>query len=252
MKNKIFILCMMLLAFLVSCQSPVTNDTSSFEDRLENDRLFEDMENIPIEESKETLEQGSKEEIKSDSTAIPENYIIVSTFFDSIDQLVAFNKNPSLLNTGNANETEYLLNLHRQGTVFSKDYIYVPVIPDVSDYYADGSFFYLCGIEQSPTTIMFVYRLSTAMTDVEQINSEIRIHITWYEEDNTTVLEQQFDTKKDENGYIFNSSSHLLFRQLDEYCYLNVQAPNYPAYFDFLQLFTHVQKVNVNPDAVTE
>ena len=252
MKNKILILCMMLLAFLISCQAPLPNDTSSFADSPGNDRLLEDVENIPIEESKDNLEQGSNEEIKNDSETTPEQFIIVSTFFDSIDQLVAFNKNPSLLNTGNANETEYLLNLHGQGTVLSRDFIYVPVIPDLSEYYANGAFIYLYGIEQSPTTITFVYRLSTAITDIEQINSEIRIHITWYKGDNTTVLEQQFDTKKDENGYIFIPSSHLLFRQLDECCYLYVQAPHYPALFDFMQLFTHVQEVNVNPDTVTE
>ena len=167
--------------------------------------------------------------------------------------MIAFNKNPSLLNTGNPDQTAWLLAEHEAGTILSKDYIYVPEIADVSDYIVNGDYF-LVSIAQTPVEISFVYQLKSAATELDQVKSEIRIYLWWDPNDckSTEVIEHQFGSKQDEDGYIFCPDEHRLFRQLEENCYLHVFAPNYPAVFDFLARFTNVQKVNVNPNAVTE
>ena len=174
-----------------------------------------------------------------------------SFYFDTIDQLIAFNKNPDLLRTGNADYTTQLLAEHRAGNILSKDYIYIPVIADVSDYIKNASYA-LIAIEQSPSQIEFVYQSESAASELDQYHSEIRIGISWFTQDVTEMIEEQCGAKKDENGYILDSDKHYLHRQLEENCFLYVFAPHYPAILDFMTRFANVQKVNVNATAVNE
>lgn len=253
MKNQLIILlCVMFLALLSSCQAPTAEFPHDSGESDKNIELIEDVPNLPKDEPEILSKQNDSAETEIESVPKEQEHdvcVLKSFFFETIDELIAFNKNPSLLNTGNSDQTAWLLAEHKAGTILSKDYIYIPEIADVSDYILNESYF-LYGIEQSPREIRFIYRSATASTELEQVKSQIDISIMWTAEDNTEMLEHQYGAKKDENGYIFNPDKHFLFRQLEENCYLCVFAPNYPAVFDFLTRFTNVQKVNVNPNAV--
>jgi len=210
------------------------------------------------ESTSDTLIDGSAPEPDVSPEPKPEQneqiqayFINKSFYFDTIDELVAFNKNPDLLRTGNADYTTQLLAEHRAGKILSKDYIYIPVIADVSDYIGNASFA-LIAIEQSPSQIEFVYQSESAASELDQLHSEIRIGISWFTQDVTEMIEEQCGAKKDENGYILDSNKHYLHRQLEENCFLYVFAPHYPAILDFMTRFANVQKVNVNATAVNE
>jgi hypothetical protein len=250
MKNKLIVLCVALFALLISCQAPL-NDLPASSEKGQYFQYTEQLEDSVDISTNESSESSSSNEPESTTMTESDFSIITSTIFESIEQLIAFNKNPSLLNTGDQSETNYLLNLHREGTILSRDYIYIPVVPNVSDYYQEG-FYYLYYIQQTPMQISFVYRLSTAATEIEASDSEIHITIMWFTRDNTENLEKQSGAKKDENGYIFDATDHDLIHQLEETCFMSVRAPFYRADYDFLQLFCNVKKVNVNPNTVTE
>jgi hypothetical protein len=245
------LLCALLLAFLVSCQtlSDDVRDTSG--------ETIEPMEDDPNSATDEAIIPPEQPDAAATDAEAEQNeqiqaYCINKSFyFDTIDQLIAFNKNPDLLRTGNADYTTQLLAEHRAGNILSKDYIYIPVIADVSDYIANASYA-LIAIEQSPSRIEFVYQSESAASELDQFYSEIRIGISWYTQDVTEMIEEQCGAKKDENGYILDSDKHYLHRQLEENCFLYVFAPHYPAILDFMTRFADVQKINVNSTAVIE
>ena len=248
MKYTICAVFLILVALLVSCQAP-----DALEESLQHDGPIADASNASEDETQAPSERSDLEENSNAQEQETEFSVLKSTFFDTVEELIAFNQNPSLLDTGNSDQTAWLLAEHKAGTVLSQEHIYIPEIADVSDYIVDADYF-LVAIEQTPREISFVYRLKSAPTELDQANSQIRINITWYPNDcnSTEAIESQFGVKKDENGYIFCPDDHVLFLQLEENCYVYVFAPNYPAVFDFLARFTNVQKVNINPNAVTE
>ncbi|MBQ8718979.1 MAG: hypothetical protein IJY66_06915, partial [Clostridia bacterium] len=210
------------------------------------------------ESTSDTLIDGSAPEPDVSPEPKPEQneqiqayFINKSIYFDTIDQLIAFNKNPDLLRMGSADQTAQFLADHRAGNILSKDYIYIPVIADVSDYIKNASYA-LIAIKQSPSQIEFVYQSESAASELDQLYSEIRIGISWFTQDVTEMIEEQCGAKKDENGYILDSNKHYLHRQLEENCFLYVFAPHYPAILDFMTRFANVQKVNVNSTAINE
>ena len=227
MKHAVYALLLILIILLVSCQTAPTAGADNF-DTATPELSHSDPTVTPKQDPDSSFEPGE---------ALP----ITHVEFETVDQLIAFNQNPTAYGAN-----PYALQALKEGHTLHRDYNYIPVMPDVSDYYTDGRSYELYGIAQWPSSIEFVYRSTSAKTEEDALLSEVRISINWYADNQKEDLEKQFGVEQDQDGYIFVSEQHRMLRRLEDTCYLEVYMPNYPALYEFMQKFCTAEKIAID------
>ncbi|MBQ7336905.1 MAG: hypothetical protein IJW40_00460, partial [Clostridia bacterium] len=259
-KHKFFALLLsacLLLAVLASCttaDNDVPTNDIPINDVPTNDVPIND---VPTPDTAEpeidaTIDGSDPEEgvtpETENTTTEQQAYVINYTIFDNIDQLIAFNKNPALLNAGSPESTANLLSMHQKGTVLSRDYIYIPTKSDEA--------YRISGIIQDTGGIGFVYEPTADIAFEERMDGEIDI-IFYYTKDSEIVdrdwtqLVNRYG-ESDEKDYIHVPSQRFMFRRLDDTCYMYLHLRSGIPDYQNMRSWCEVQKVNVNPDAVTE
>ena len=194
----------------------------------------------PEPESESAPEHESNDTPGSNSDPI----IINSTDLTTIDQLIVFNKNPSLLNSGSENGTAHILAEHRAGTILSRDYIYVPSA--VFDGYE------LWQITQTPIQIAFTYHLSSAEDLDEMLNSMLGIYFNYSDVESLETYEREYGVDRDADGFLYIPSERRIYYQVEENCVISVYSRGIQYDYQAMCALCDVQKVNVTPTAVTE
>ena len=251
MKNSVFAMyfIVVLSLLLVSCRAPE-----------------EDM-NVAAEKNSDSSETGASSEIqaenndtnaKKESTVqIPEvehtaneprEYVINHTDFDTVDQLIAFNINPTLLNTGSPDSTAQLLSEHQNGTILSRGFIYIPVVTD--DEYQ------IANIIQDTESIGFVYESISAVSLEVRWASQTDIIFHYFEDREAAdkdwaALAKRFG-EPDKDNYIYAPAQRVMLRRLDDTCYVYLYMRSDIPEYQHMRSWCEVQKVNINTDHVTE
>ena len=256
------IILLMVAVLLISCAEPIrenTNeplsgvpvtditsyDTEPDDQTHDNDIIIDDVPPLSEEPDGQTHDNDI---IIDDAPLLSEesDYIlpITGTQFGSVEQLILYNQNPFLLNTGDATLNEQILNIHQSGSILSRDAIYIPTMP--LDEYV------LSSITQHPNNISFCYVLEKAETYEERIATRITVYIEYTEEDVMPARETQFDVVRDADGYLYAPENRYICYQVDSDCYVSVNGTEGTNDYDTMRAFCQVQSVNVHSDAVTE
>ncbi len=229
-------ICLLTVTALTSCQSHLPDESADDKnvDKNVDDQI--DDQNDTNQEGQETNDSdltnksdaghGTPDQFlddtsQSDKSDKEDDYLIIMTpraVLYSMDELIEFNRNPSadhFFFGGSAEETLSLLN---EGTVFSRDSIYI-LEPVGNETYLPNLRLY--SVEQEPDTIIFTY---------EYGDNYDFIHI-WFDYYDTVEeadarmanIEKSYNLTAGGDGFLFARELRMLFYRAGDNCVITYQ-----------------------------